>query len=441
VIGWGDGFAREVQSRFASGFRPFGLHDREAPAMSVSYGFLSTSPPTQCGLATFNQALFQHLTSGQDHGGVVSVVDEPSGQDGAETVGHLVADSRLSMLAAAAVLNRYDVVIVQHEYGIYAGRDGDQVLEVLRRLRVPVIVVLHTVLGSPTPNQRLVLEQIVEAADAVVVMSKTAAARLFEKYLIDASKVAAITHGAPAPVVQGPVADQVSDLASALAAVTAHYDEFAALTTSPTGPTILSWGLLGPGKGLEWVIEALADLRELTPAPRYVIAGQTHPKVLEREGEAYRTILMNRAVELGVDSMVRFDPQYRDTQSLQRLVRTADVVVLPYDSSEQATSGVLIEAVAAQRPVVATCFPHACELLANGSGLLVGHRDPAAIAAALRRVLTEPGLAAQMTAASARLAPELAWPAVAARYRDLALGLLATRAAHGARAVAAGSNA
>lgn len=384
--------------------------------MSVSYGFLSTSPPTQCGLATFNQALFQHLTDGRDRGGVVSVVDAPTGPAGASTVGHLMAGSRLSMLAAAAVLNRYDVVIVQHEYGIYAGRDGDQVLDVLRRLRVPVIVVLHTVLGSPTPNQRLVLEQIVEAADAVVVMSKTAAARLFDTYVIDASKVAAISHGAPAPV--------VPDFAT--------FDEFAAFTAPSTGPTILSWGLLGPGKGLEWAIEALADLRDLAPAPRYVIAGQTHPKVLEREGEAYRTSLMNRAVALGVDSMVRFDPGYRDTPSLQRLVRTADVVVLPYDSSEQATSGVLIEAVAAQRPVVATRFPHACELLANGSGLLVGHRDPAGIAAALRRVLTEPGLAARMTAASARLAPDLAWPAVAAQYRDLAVGLLAARAAHGA---------
>lgn len=423
--------------------------------MSVSYGFLSTSPPTQCGLATFNQALFQHLTDGPDGGGVVSVVDTPTGPTGAETVAHLVADSRLSMLTAAAVLNRYDVVIVQHEYGIYAGRDGDQVLDVLHRLQVPVIVVLHTVLGSPTPNQRLVLEQIVEAADAVVVMSKTAAARLFNKYVIDGSKVAAITHGAPAPVVPGAAATRVPDLVSGtvshvVSALTAHTPDFAyfdgfaeftapAAPAAPTGPTILSWGLLGPGKGLEWVIEALAHLRDLTPAPRYVIAGQTHPKVLEREGEAYRTSLMNRAVALGVDSMVRFDPGYRDTRSLQRLVRTADVVVLPYDSSEQATSGVLIEAVAAQRPVVATRFPHACELLANGSGLLVGHRDPAGIAAALRRVLTEPGLAARMTAASARLAPDLAWPAVAARYRDLAAGLLAARAAHGARAdIAAG---
>jgi glycosyltransferase involved in cell wall biosynthesis len=191
---------------------------------------------------------------------------------------------------------------------------------------------------------------------------------------------------------------------------------------------ILSWGLLGPGKGLEWAIDALAHLRDLVPEPRYLIAGQTHPKVLERDGDAYRESLMQRAVVRGVAGMVRFDPTYRDSASLVDLVRSADVVVMPYDSSEQATSGVLIEAVAALRPVVATRFPHARELLGDGSGLLVDHADPIGIAAALRRVLTEPGLAARMSASAARIAPGLAWSGVAERYRTVAEGLLAARA-------------
>jgi polysaccharide biosynthesis protein PslF len=382
--------------------------------VSVSYGFLSTFPPTQCGLATFNEALFRHLAVGRDRGGVVRVVDDRVEARGAETVGHLVAGSRLSMLATVEALNRFDVVIVQHEYGIYAGRDGDQVLDVLRRLRVPVIVVLHTVLKTPTPHQRLVLEQVAEAADAVVVMSKTAATRLFDGYVIDSSKVIAIPHGAQ-PLV-----------GSAALAAPAPAD-----AVPPRGATILSWGLMGPGKGLEWAIDALGELRDLNPAPRYLIAGQTHPKVLERDGEAYRNSLIERAARVGVASMVQFDHDYRDAQSLQRLVRSADVVVMPYDSSEQVTSGVLIESVAALRPVVATKFPHACELLAGGSGLLVDHRDPAGIAAALRRVLTEPGLAARMSTAAARLAPELAWTAVAERYRGLAADLLAKRALTG----------
>jgi glycosyltransferase involved in cell wall biosynthesis len=382
--------------------------------VSVSYGFLSTFPPTQCGLATFTAALYQQLAVGTDTGGVVRVVDEAKGAHGAETVGHFVAGSRLSMLATAAALNRFDVAIIQHEYGIYSGHDGEQVLDVLSRLNVPVIVVMHTVLGSPTPHQRFVLERVADAADAVVVMSNTAATRLFDGYVIDSAKVVVIAHGA-------------QTLGGSDGPAAAH-------EAAPRGKTILSWGLLGPGKGLEWVIDALGELRDLTPAPRYLIAGQTHPKVLERDGEAYRNSLIDRAAAGGVAPMVRFDPDYRDAQSLLRLVRDADVVVLPYDSSEQATSGVLIEAVAALRPVVATRFPHARELLAGGCGLLVDHRDSAGIAVALRRVLTEPGLAAGMSAAAARLAPGLAWASVAERYRTLAAGLLAARAATGAPA-------
>jgi len=376
----------------------------------VSYGFLSTYPPTQCGLATFSQELFRHLTSSSEGSAVVRVLGPTElGPDRADgIVGYLLADSRLSRLVAAAKLNRHDVAVIQHEYGIYGGRDGEQVLDVLARLRVPAIVVLHTVLARPTAHQRSTLERIVDAADAVVVMSRIAEARLFEGYLIESSKVSVIAHGAHT---RFPVFEPRSEPSCVV-----------------REPMILSWGLLGPGKGLEWAIDALAHLRDLVPSPRYLIAGQTHPKVLAHDGEAYRESLMQRAVVRGVAGMVRFDPTYRDSSSLLRLVRSADVVVMPYDSSEQATSGVLIEAVAALRPVVATRFPHARELLGNGSGLLVDHRDPVGIAAALRRVLTEPGLAARMSASAARIAPGLAWSGVAERYRTVAADLLAERA-------------
>ncbi|HEV3173841.1 MAG TPA: glycosyltransferase [Actinocrinis sp.] len=360
-------------------------------------------------MATFSQALFQDLTSSAEGSGVVRVLgpSELGRDSGDAVVGHLRADSRLSMLSAAAELNRFDVVIVQHEYGVYGGRDGEQVLDVLARLRVPSIVVLHTVLTSPTPHQRSILERIADSADAVVVMSRTAAARLFDGYLVESSKIVVIAHGAHRPAVTAPLPQTFA---------------------TPPAPLILSWGLLGPGKGLEWAIDSLAHLRDLVPVPRYLIAGQTHPKVLERDGEAYRESLKQRATARGVATMVDFDPEYRDAPALLRLVRSADVVVMPYDSSEQTTSGVLIEAVAALRPVVATRFPHARELLTPGGGLLVDHRDPVGIAAALRRVLTEPGLAARMSASAARIAPGLAWTAVAERYRAVAGDLLAERA-------------
>jgi glycosyltransferase involved in cell wall biosynthesis len=154
--------------------------------------------------------------------------------------------------------------------------------------------------------------------------------------------------------------------------------------------------------------------------PRYVIAGQTHPKVLLREGEAYRDRLRKQVRKAGMGAWITFDGYYRNSGALASLVRSADVVLLPYDSTEQVTSGVLIEAVAAGKPVVATQFPHATELLAGGAGLLVPHRDPAAIAAALRSVITRRDVMLRMAAAAAATAPQVLWPAIADQYRELA---------------------
>nr|WP_307874180.1 glycosyltransferase [Frankia sp. AgB1.8] len=208
-------------------------------------------------------------------------------------------------------------------------------------------------------------------------------------------------------------------------------------TARSEGPTVLTWGLIGPGKGIEWGIEALAALTDLDRPPRYVVAGETHPKVLAREGEAYRDGLVALAHRLGVAGSVRFDGRYRDARSLAELVRAADVVLLPYDSRDQVTSGVLIEAVAAHKPIVATRFPHAVELLGGGTGLLVPHEDPAAIAAALRAIVTDDALQHSLTDAVAARAPELLWPAVARRYRRLAAELVARTATGPSRSAAA----
>jgi glycosyltransferase involved in cell wall biosynthesis len=187
----------------------------------------------------------------------------------------------------------------------------------------------------------------------------------------------------------------------------------------------LTWGLLGPGKGIEWGIEAMAMLRDLQPMPRYMVAGQTHPKVLLREGDAYRDRLREQVRKGELGSWITFEGHYRNTSALASLIRSADVVLLPYDSAEQVTSGVLIEAVAAGKPVVATRFPHAVELLAGGAGLLVPHRDPTAIAAAVRSLVTRRDVVTRMAATAAATAPQLLWPAIADQYRDLAKQLIA----------------
>jgi polysaccharide biosynthesis protein PslF len=370
----------------------------------TTYGFLSTYPPTQCGLATFTSALVRNLGSRDsgDRAGVVRVVDTPVAADIPEVVAHLQTQARGSHEHAAEALNTFDVAVIQHEYGIYGGRDGDQVLAVLDGVRVPIVVVAHTVLGAPTAGQRHVLRHVTGAADAVVTMTQAARDRLIAGYGVEPAKVVVIPHGAP--FTGQPVA-----------------------ATMGQRPLILTWGLLGPGKGIEWAIESLQQLRSLRPLPAYIVAGQTHPRVRQRQGEAYRTQLGQHATAADVSHMVRFVNAYLDEAALARLVARADVVLLPYDSSEQVTSGVLVEAVSAHKPVVATAFPHAVEMLGDGAGVLVPARDPGAIGAALQRVLTDPEQRARMAAEAARLAPALVWPTVARRYRTLVGDLLGNR--------------
>jgi len=375
--------------------------------VSLSYGLISTYPPTPCGLATFTTALADGLlaTAGAvDECVVVRAVDVPGGSP-AEVAAELVAGSPASRHDSAVALNETDVVIIQHEYGIFGGRDGDEILDLIERLTVPVIVVLHTVPLDPTAHQRDVLESVVAAADAVITMTHAARRRLAARYVVDMGKVSVIPPGAH---------------------VTQHLDGDG---TPGIRPTILTWGLMGPGKGIEWGIEALALLGDLRPRPRYLIVGETHPKVRAASGEEYRRGLQARASRLGISADVEFDAAYLDVPSLQRIVRRSTLVLLPYDSTDQITSGVLIDAVAAGKPVICTRFPHAIELLGGGVGLLVAHRDPGSIASALRRVLTDTALRGAMSTAAAGMAPGLAWAAVADRYRLVATGLVEARAA------------
>jgi polysaccharide biosynthesis protein PslF len=299
------------------------------------------------------------------------------------------------------VLNRSDVAVIQHEYGIYGGADGADILPVLEALDVPVIVVAHTVLRAPTRNQRVVLESVCAQADVVVVMTDTARDRLLAGFDVRPEKIVVVPHGAATPPA-------------------------AARTAGPRPrPRLLTWGLLGPGKGIEWAVDAIAQIVDLQPD--YLIAGATHPKVLARNGESYRQMLVERVRAARLESFVSFDDSYRDLASLTELIRSADLVVLPYDSEDQVTSGVLVDAVAAGRPVVATAFPHAVELLESGAGIVVPQRDPAALAAAIRSVFSDPSLHRSMEQEARRLAPELSWSAVAGRYNDIASIILTAR--------------
>jgi polysaccharide biosynthesis protein PslF len=332
--------------------------------------------------------------------GVVSLVDAPgSVRRRPEVVAELVRGSPASLASAAATLASFEVVVVQHEFGIYGGEEGSEVVDLVAAVDAPVVVVLHTVLGEPSEHQRAIVNELARMAQVLVVQSQAARNRLLSTHTVDPSAVRVVPHGARLNVGAG-------------------------RQRRGRRPVVLTWGLLGPGKGIEFGIEALVRLTDLAPAPLYLVHGRTHPRVLEREGEAYRESLLARTHELGVAELVEFDDRYADIPSVLSWIREADVVLLPYRSRDQVVSGVLVEALASGKPVVATRFPHAEELLGAGSGILVPHDQPEAIAHALRQLLTDRRLHAQMATVAREQAAVHAWENIGQVYQRLAASVV-----------------
>lgn len=358
-----------------------------------SVAVMSTYPPTHCGLATFASALTQGMLDvGAREVGVIDVSGTVTPTVGGPIVASLQSHSAKSRVAVARVINSYDFLLLQHEFGIFGGDDGCEVLEILEDVLVPIVVTLHTVPLRPTTGQRNVLEELAERADVLVAMTNVARDRFIDLYDVDSAKVVVIPHGATLPATAG---------------------------VPKTEPFIfLTWGLLGPGKGIEWMIDALAMVPELKGTIRYIIAGQTHPKILANDGDGYRNMLKRRSRLLGVDDAIEFDDSYRSLESLLELIGVATCVVLPYDSVDQITSGVLVDALAARRPVIATAFPHAVELLEAKAGLVVPHQDPVSLATAIRSVVNDKDKVSEMYDATADIAREHRWSAVAARYLE-----------------------
>jgi glycosyltransferase involved in cell wall biosynthesis len=367
----------------------------------LQIAMVSTYPPTQCGLATFTRSLVQGMLECGTQSGVVRLAAGREPNPGRPVIPEHVPGP--GGARTVDVLNAHDAVIFQHEYGIYSGPDGDDVLNLMEGTTVPIIVVLHTVLAAPRLHQRYVLQRIIDRADALVTMTETGRRNLLRGYDVDRHKVHVIPHGA-------------ADLRATR------------VEASGRPSTILTWGLLSEGKGIEWGIEAIGMLAEANPELKYLVAGQTHPKVLIEHGERYRTRLMRLAEELGVGSRVHFVNDYLDQQLLHGLIRKADIILLPYDSKDQVTSGVLTEAVVAGKPIISTRFPHAVELLSRGAGWLVEQGDSVGIAAGIHHLHSTPSAADHMSKATSAIANDFLWSSVADRYLRLAGNLVGARA-------------
>lgn len=292
------------------------------------------------------------------------------------------------------------MVSLQHEYGIWGGEDGERVIDFARAVRVPVVATLHTVLREPSPHQRSVLRELVSISEASVVMSSSAADLLSSAYGVDPRRVHVIPHGVP----DLPLVDS-SSVKSALGIAGRDI--------------ILSFGLLGPGKGYELAIDALAAVVAEHPRALYVMVGATHPDLLLREGEAYRRSLADRVAQVGMEDHVQFIDRFVGKGELTQWLQAADVFVTPYPNMAQIVSGTLSYAMGAGRAVVSTPYAYAAELLADGRGVLVPPASADGLATALIEVLGDPVLRAAIGRRAYAHTRRMVWSAVGAQYRAL----------------------
>jgi glycosyltransferase involved in cell wall biosynthesis len=368
----------------------------------VRTAIVSTFPPRACGIGTFAADLRATLT-GTDAVSVadlVAVVHEPSSPQRRGLLATIAQAVRGDYVRTARMLGRLDVdvVLLQHEYGIFGGRDGEYVLSFARELAQPLVVTLHTVLSQPTPHQADVLGELCAESELVIVMTDTARRLLVDSGACPEKKVRIVTHGAPVRIT---------------ARAARERKEAVSARSSDDAFRLSTFGLISPGKGLETVIEALPAMIERHPGITYTIAGRTHPDIARREGERYRLMLERRVVELGLDAHVEFDDRFLTIDELSDLLARTDVFVTPYGNREQIASGALTFAIAAGCAVVSTPYWYAQDMLASGAGLLVPFRDSAALADAVRSYLERPEALTAARAEAQRIGSSLAWPAVA----------------------------
>lgn len=374
--------------------------------------------PRHCGIATFTTDLTDAITREMPELDCFVVAMNDPGVEHAyppRVRFEIPEGDPAAYRRAADFLNvrDVDVVCVQHEYGIFGPRAGAHVLELLRNLRMPIVTTLHTILANPDPIQREVLEGIVRVSERVVVMSQDGADLLERVHGVDREKVDVIPHGIPA------VPERKSK--SKLGVV--------------EGSVILTFGLLSPDKGIEYVIDAMPAILAKHPRAIYIVLGATHPHVKQQHGEAYRLMLQIRAQRLGVEANVVFHNRFVSHEELVEFLGAADLYVTPYLKEEQSTSGTLAYAVGCGKAVVSTPYRYARELLAEDRGLLVPARDSAAISRAVVSLLDDPSECARYQKRAAAFGRTMSWPSVARRYADSFARAATTHAARG-RAVA-----
>jgi len=365
---------------------------------------LGTYPPKQCGIATFSQDLRRSLMKAGHTVLVAAVSDhEYEYQYPSEVIIEIGQHQKQDYLQAASLINSHnavDLVIIQHEYGIYGGPSGSYLLDFCRALDKPFMVVTHTVLPSPEELRYKLLAELTQQAAAVVCMTQNSADLLQRVYHVPRSKINLISHGVPEFTPKSP------------SALKKKY--------GLQGQNVIStFGLIGPGKGLELGIRAIAEVVKEYRECTYLILGQTHPMLQKSEGERYRQMLEQLVLELDIAGNVKFVNRFLTDEELGEYLYLTDIYLSPYPNLDQAVSGTLSFAVGSGRAIVSTPYAHALELLAEERGLLASKPDYLELAQLIKSILADPALKTRLQNNARQLGHTLSWIQVGRRYSQV----------------------
>ena len=375
----------------------------------IRLGFVSTYPPRACGIATFTQDLVRELerVPGIAEPVIVAMERQPLSY-GLRVRATIKEQDQMSYLLAARKLNasNLDAVVIEHEYGIFGGPDGEYILTLAKALEKPLVTTLHTVLPHPKENQRRILHELGRLSSRIVTMAERSKALLTEVYGIPAERITVIPHGVPMlkPSDSKENLKQKAGLA---------------------GRKVMStFGLLSSGKGIEYGIEAVAGVVERHPELVYLVLGKTHPNVVETEGEQYRRKLENMVKQAHIEDHVRFVNRYLTKQEIVDALTMSDIYLTPYLGKDQAVSGTLAYAAGSGKAIISTPYCYAEEMLADGRGMLAGFRDAGAIASCIEKLLDEPEKAKQMEEKMRQVGRGMFWDEVARRYEKMFAGII-----------------
>jgi len=380
---------------------------------AASVAFLASYPPRRCGIASFTQDLLRAVATCEGRAPGVIALDEPGmfRSYGQVVLRRLRQEEQGDYRRIAADLNAgmAELLCVQHEYGLYGGNSGRLLLTLLDRLRIPVVTTLHTTISAPDERLRTLTKALCDQSAAIVVMSRAAASLLRDVYDVDAAKIHVIPHGNH--WVEDPWNDRESTRAS----------------LGCEGRTIvMTFGLLGPNKGIEYALRAMPAVVAAHPGVLYFVVGATHPGEVRRSAEGYRTSLTALAAELGLADHVRFEARYLPDQELRRWLSATDIYLLPSIEPDQVSSGTLGWAMGSGCAIISTEFRYARELLSGGDGRLVPIRDASAIALELLRLLEDPEQLARLGRRAHEASWHTRWEDVGGQYHQL-FNLVRTR--------------